>query len=56
MGTAFVTATAVTLSVTAVPVIIAMAVVVGGYILAATIVDYVDNEWKIKETVAKVAR
>lgn len=59
-GTVFVTTAAVALSATgaaaAAPVLAVMAVVVGGYILAATIVDYVDNKMEIKETVAKMAR
>jgi hypothetical protein len=59
-GTAFVTSAAVALSATGAavvaPVIAVVAVVVGGYILAATIVDYVDNELEIKEKVAKMAR
>lgn len=41
---------------TVAPVFIVAAVVVGGYILAATIVDKIDNEFEIKESVAKVAR
>lgn len=60
LGTAFVTSTAVALSATAaaaaVPVLAVMLVVVGGYILAATIVDYADNKLEIKETVARMAR
>ena len=55
-GTVFVTAAAVAFGATAAPVIAVMAIVVGGYILAATIVDFADNALEIKETVAKVAR
>jgi hypothetical protein len=40
----------------ATPVLLVAAVVVGGYILAATIVDSVDNKFEIKELVAKVAK
>lgn len=39
-----------------VTVIAAMEVVVGGYILGATIVDYVDNKLEVKDAVTKMAR
>lgn len=59
-GTAFVTTAAVALSATgtaaAAPLIAVVAVVVGGYILAATIVDYADNQWEVKEKIANMAR
>ena len=55
-GVTLVTAGAVVLGATAAPVFAVVAVVVGGYILAATIVDYVDNKLEIKETVANIAR
>lgn len=55
-GTVFITAAAVAFGATAAPVIAVMAIVVGGYILAATIVDFADNALEIKETVAKVTR
>jgi hypothetical protein len=42
--------------VTATPVLLLAAVVVGGYILAATIIDSIDNTLEIKESVAKAAR
>lgn len=40
----------------AVPVVVAVGVVIGGYILAATIVDYIDNTFNIKNSVADWAR
>lgn len=55
-GTALVTAGAVALGATAAPVFAVVAVVVGGYILAATVVDYIDNELHIKEGVANITR
>lgn len=55
-GTALVTAGALALGMTAAPVFAVVAVVVGGYILAATVVDYVDNKLEIKENVASMAR
>lgn len=55
-GTTMVTAGAVALGVTAAPVFVVVAVAVAGYILAATIVDYIDNGLEIKETVANLAR
>lgn len=55
-GTILVTSAAVLFSATAAPVFVVVGVVIGGYILAATIVDYVDNKFEIKQTVAEMAR
>jgi len=42
--------------ITATPVVVMAAVVIGGYILAATIVDSIDNTLELKQSVANAAR
>ena len=55
-GVAFVTAAAVAAGATAAPVIAVVLVVIGGYYLAANIVDYVDSALGIKQKTADMAR
>jgi hypothetical protein len=55
-GIAFVTAGAAVMGLGAAPVIAVVAVVIGGYILAAAIVDFIDDGLKVKQTVAEMAR
>ncbi|MFC3249110.1 hypothetical protein [Chromobacterium piscinae] len=55
MLTAATAASAVGVTITA-PVWLGAMVVVGGYILAATVIDYADSAFNIKETVAGWAR
>lgn len=55
-GIALVTAGAAVMSLGAAPVIAVIAVVIGGYILAATLVDLVDEGFNVKQSVADLAR
>ncbi len=56
VGVTAVTALTALVGLGAAPVIAVMAVVIGGYILAATIVDGIDNGFGIKQTVAELSR
>ena len=55
-ATAMVTAAAAAVGLASAPLLAVVAVVIGGYYLAATIVDYVDDTVGIKQAVANMAR